>query len=148
MYMLDDNLMAQQFDLPKLAVSGDPTPLAQNAATQPNARPFFGLPNRTACLIRPGQRRFNLSRFDRIGKNLEDVEDASEVGSFRLSPKLKTRAAAIVTNGSYDLWLFYLNRGLKTLSDGRQRFGVSVLKFRTKARMLFASPLHRTPHGQ
>jgi hypothetical protein len=61
-----------------------------------------------------GQRRLWLSLFDRSGQKLEDAGDAAEINSFQLSPDGKTVAAAVLTKGSSDLWLFDLNRRLKT----------------------------------
>jgi Tol biopolymer transport system component len=113
-YIREDVLMAQAFDIGKLAVSGDPVPLVQDVRMGTPRIGVFSLSQTGMLAYQEGQRRLRLSWFDRNGQRLEDAGEAAGITSFQLSPDGKTVAAAVLTKGSSDLWLFDITRRLKS----------------------------------
>jgi hypothetical protein len=69
-YIREDVLMAQPFDVRKLAVSGDPMPVARDVRMGTPRVGVFSLSQTGMLVYQEGQRRLRLSSFDRSGHRL------------------------------------------------------------------------------
>ena len=113
LFLREGTLMAQPFDARRLALAGDPVPLAERVGSFRDGG-FFAASNNGVLVYRTADTDFQLAWFDRQGTMSGRV---SEPGGFRdaaLSPD-GARAVASRTNpqdtAKADLWLFDLSRG-------------------------------------
>ena len=113
LFLREGTLMAQPFDARRLALAGDPVPVAERVGSFRDGG-FFSASANDRLIYRTADTDFQLAWFDRQGTLSGRV---SEPGGFRgaaLSPD-GTRAVASRTNpqdaAKADLWLFDLSRG-------------------------------------
>ena len=101
LFVRERNLMAQTFDLDKLALSGEPVPIVENVETGSNRNTAAFSISTGGISNLPGQRGVGhdatrLAWFDRQGKELEAIPGGENIFSQSLSPDAKTAAG---TNG-------------------------------------------------
>jgi eukaryotic-like serine/threonine-protein kinase len=119
LFLRDQNLMAQPFDLRRLELSGDPVPIAEhigiNGAT---ARPLFSASQNGRLLYQTGETAggWNLLWWDRDGKSAGSFPQPDRYLFPTLSPDGKQLASMIFTGaqGNEDTWTFDLARGTST----------------------------------
>ena len=119
LYMKEDTLMAHPFDLGKLAVTGEPIPIADAVYGIGAQRlGLFSVSGNGALLFKPrsGVGRFVLTWFDRAGKRLGVVGEPGEMTFPNLSPDQNRAAVSVVNSGmaSLDTWVYNLSRGVRT----------------------------------
>jgi len=130
LFVREGTLLAQPFDARKLALTGDPVPVAQQVGSYRDTG-FFSTSSNGLLVYRTTDRDFQVTWFDRQGTVLGR---ASEPGRFRgvaLSPD-GTRAVASRTNAqdaaTADLWMLDLSAGSRgtrfTSSPGIAEFPV------------------------
>jgi eukaryotic-like serine/threonine-protein kinase len=113
LFLREGTLMAQPFEARRLALAGDPVPLAERVGSFRDGG-FFAASDNGVLVYRTADSDFQLAWFDRQGTMSGRL---SEPGGFRnaaLSPD-GARAVASRTNpqdtAKADLWLFDLSRG-------------------------------------
>ena len=113
LFLREGTLIAQPFDERRLALAGEPVPVAERVGSFRDGA-YFSVSNNDVLVYRPADTDSQLTWFDRQGVV---AGRASEPGGFRdvaLSPD-GTRAVASRTNPldttKADLWLFDLKRG-------------------------------------
>jgi Tol biopolymer transport system component len=115
LFVREGSLLAQPFDPERLALVGEPVPVAENLMGG-GPRPFSASP--TGVLVYrsgapAGQR--HLTWFDREGKSLETVGQPANYNTVALSPDgtrvVVSRADA---TSSSDLWIYEFARGTST----------------------------------
>ena len=113
-------LMVQLFDLRKLALVGDPVPIAEQASYNPSA-------SRTGTLVYgSGTENGQLTWFDREGKILGTVgEPTGLISSVRVSPDGTHAAVGRNVQNTAAIWLLDFARGTST----RFTFGSGYARF-------------------
>ena len=113
LYLRDGTLMAQPFDVKKLALVGEPVPVAEKVGSA-GAGGYFTASASGALAYRTGEGQTRrLSWFDRTGKRLNEVGDAAFYDQLALSHD-GTRAATHIEAGQRDVWVFDLARNSNT----------------------------------
>jgi eukaryotic-like serine/threonine-protein kinase len=126
LFMRDQALMAQAFDVRRMEISGDPVPIAEhvviNGAT---ARPVFSASDNGTLVYQSGEAAggWNLLWFDRKGKQIDSIPQQDRYFDPTLSAD-GTRLALTIygTEGVGNIWVLDLARRTKT----RLTFGTSL----------------------
>jgi eukaryotic-like serine/threonine-protein kinase len=114
LYLREDSLMAQPFDRKKLTFSGEPSAVLDRVRSIGSLRRgVFTVSQNGLLAYQSGGRALRLTWFDREGRKLGDLGDPADIMFMRLSPDGKTAAATLMTNHTWDLWLYDVERGLK-----------------------------------
>src|SRR5262249_36275636 len=110
LFQREQTLMAQPFDLGKLAFAGEASPVAENVFTGPGiGSGGFSVSDVGSFVYEPGtseDRGSQLAWFDRNGKQISTVGDPGEYADINLSPD-GMRAAVTLPNPAQrviDLW--------------------------------------------
>ncbi len=123
LFVRDGTLMAQRFDVASLRLTGAPTSVAEQVATNVgNGRTGFAASQHLLTYRSVATQDIGnvLSWFDRTGRRLESIGGRSPYATVRLSPDGKALAAHIthistsaanVLTAPGDLWTFDLTRG-------------------------------------
>ncbi len=131
LFMRDQSLMAQPFDLRRIELSGEPVPIAEHVAVNgATARPLFS-PSQTGALVYQGGETsggWNLLWFDRAGKQTGAIAQVDRYLTPTLSPDGNRLTVVIFAGGQGigDIWIFDLTRG-------------------TSARLTFGGSSHNSP---
>jgi serine/threonine protein kinase len=119
LFMRDQSLMAQPFDLRRIEVSGEPVPIAEHVAVNgATARPLFSASQTGTLVYQSGETSggWNLFWFDRDGKQTGSIAQVDRYLTPTLSPD-GNRLALMIFAGSQgigDIWIFDLTRGTST----------------------------------
>ena len=106
LFLRDSTLMAQPFDLDKLALTGVPVPLAEGVGTS-LAHGFFSTSNNGVLAYRTGSPgNVRLVWLDRAGKEIGSVGEPGEYTSLALSPDGAQVAASRAEGRNVDIWMF------------------------------------------
>jgi eukaryotic-like serine/threonine-protein kinase len=119
LFMRDQSLMAQPFDLRRVEPSGEPVPIAEHVAVNgATARPLFSASQTGALIYQSGESSggWDLLWFDRDGKRTGAIAQADRYLAPTLSPDGKSLAVMIFAGaqGIGDIWVFDLTRGTST----------------------------------
>ena len=118
LYLRDDTLMAQSFDLKKLAVSGEAVPIVENVASVGAVRRgTFSVSREGLLAYRSGRSNRILTWFDRNGKRAGTLGEATDaIASPRFSPDGKRVAVELLDPAShkFDTWIYDVARGSRT----------------------------------
>ena len=113
LFLREGTLMAQPFDARRLALSGDPVPVAEHVGSFRDGG-FFSVSANDVLVYRTADTDSQLAWFDRQGAVSGRVSEPGGFRSVALSPD-GARAVASRTNPQdttkADLWLFDLSRG-------------------------------------
>ena len=119
LFLRDRTLTAQAFDLGRLEVSGESVAIADDIDIQ--SRPLRGAftvssAGTLAYRMDTATVRTQLTWFDRAGKPLSTVGDASDQMNVEMSPDGTRALVSLLEAGqnSRDLWMYDLARGLRT----------------------------------
>jgi Tol biopolymer transport system component len=118
LYLRDSTLMAQPFDLKRLALSGEPVPVAENVRSVGlQRRGIFSVSQNGLLAYQSGigSGQFQLTWFDRAGKRLSTLGEPAGFFGFQLSPDGRSAVADIVdpATNTGDLWLYDVARALR-----------------------------------
>jgi Tol biopolymer transport system component len=114
LYVLDGMLVAHPFDAGKGELTGEPMPLADNIGTSAVGLADFSASTDGTLAFRGGESGGRqLQWFDREGRVIDQLADANEFRSYRLSPDGRKVVTAIFDPdaGNIDLWIHDLERG-------------------------------------
>ncbi len=119
LFVRDRNLMAQAFDLDRLALNGEPVPIAENVETGTNRNTgAFSISTGGILTYRASGSsdvRTRLVWFDRQGKVVETIPGGENLTTPSLSPDGKTAVGIRPgANQAPDLWLVDLVRRTST----------------------------------
>jgi serine/threonine protein kinase/Tol biopolymer transport system component len=111
LYLRDDILMAQPFDLKRLALSGEPVPIAENVRSVGALRRGIFTVSQNGMLAYQsggGQGRFSLTWFDRAGKRLGTLGEAGDMVGVSFSPDRHSVATGVIdpVSRTFDVWLY------------------------------------------
>jgi serine/threonine protein kinase len=116
LYLRESNLMAQPFDLRRLATTGDAVPIAEKVGRIYNFAGAFGIfstsANGVLAYVSGQSGRLGLTWLDRTGKRLGSVGDPGILGRVRISPDGKSAALWAAPGGNQDIWIYDLERRL------------------------------------
>jgi Tol biopolymer transport system component len=119
LYLREQTLMAQSFDVGRHELAGDPIPVAEGVATGglTGRLGAFTVSDGGALAFQRGLAG-DLSQLvwvDRTGRQLGTVGDRGDYGDLQLSPDGQRAAVSFAeTGGNYDIWVIDLTRGLRT----------------------------------
>jgi Tol biopolymer transport system component len=116
-FLRDNTLMAQPFDVDRLTLTGEPRPVAEQVELNGPASASFTISETGVLVYQPAAAQGSqLVWFDREGRQLGTVGDAAEYGDVELSPDGRAAALSVLdaAANTRDLWLFDLARGVRT----------------------------------
>jgi eukaryotic-like serine/threonine-protein kinase len=123
-------LVAQPFDSKNARLSGDavPVPGAEVVALSASlARSSVSVSNDGTIVFGTGSGRYQLTWFDRDGKELSTVGQPDRYGSLRISPDGTRLAAGLADSSSRpDLWLLELSRAIPSRLTFLGMFGTGA----------------------
>jgi Tol biopolymer transport system component len=117
LFLRETTLMAQPFDPQRLALAGDPVPIAEQiqligvgllGVFSASANGLLVYQTGTGAV---GSR---LAWYDRAGKQVASVGDVASYGDLELASDSKHASVSLPMTGARDIWLFDLERGLRT----------------------------------
>ena len=117
LYLRDDTLMAQPFDLKTLATSGDPVPIAENVGSVGALRRGAFSVSREGLLVYHSAKNASiLTWFDRDGKRAGTLREGYTIQSPRFSPDGKRVATGVLdpVSRKFDTWIYDVERGIRT----------------------------------
>ena len=114
-FLRNETLMAQPFDLKTFTLTGEQSPIAEQVAYNPGlGRGTFGLSDNGVLAFRAGGGQIDQpSWFDRSGKQIGSLGEAGTYYTVALSPLDEKHAAVDRIDqqvGTNDIWLFDLSR--------------------------------------
>jgi eukaryotic-like serine/threonine-protein kinase len=114
LFMREQTVLAQPFDLERLELSGEPSPVAESVGTAMN-RGMFSVSGNSPLAYRVSVENLRPAWFDRTGKLLGPMASVS-AGSPRLSPDSKQIAfvRGNPQSGAGDIWLEDVSRRVST----------------------------------
>ena len=136
-------LMAQRFDADKLAVSGDPFPIAEDVGFDATSfQGFFSVSDNGVLVYDSGAAgKTQFTWVDRTGKQLGLVGEAADQGDLQLSPdgaRLAFRQVEFRT-GAINIWLMELARGTASRFTFEQTTDFAPIWSPDGSRIVFAS---------
>jgi serine/threonine protein kinase len=113
----DATLMAQPLDVARLALTGEPRPIAEQVELNGPASAAFSVSDVSALAYQPAASQGSqLVWFDRDGRQVGTVGDAAQYGDLELSPDGRQAAVSVLDPAinARDLWVFDVARGVRT----------------------------------
>jgi serine/threonine protein kinase len=120
LFLRETTLMAQPFDLRRLALTASAFPIAENIQTQGNFPPsgVFSASENGVLVYQGGgaTANFQLVWFDRTGKQIGVLGEPAAYNSLELSPDGRQASVSIPDESGKgrDIWLYDVARGLRT----------------------------------
>jgi hypothetical protein len=118
LFMRETTLMAQRFDMRKLSVVGEPTPIAEDVEKLGNpSTGLFSASQNGVLVFETGTLGTSVPTwYDRAGKVLATVGQPALYRDLEISPDGARAAVTIATasNGTRDVWVLDLARGVRT----------------------------------
>ena len=117
LFLRERTLMAQPFDARRLALSGDPFPIAEQIqiqGTPPNG--VFSVSENGVLAYQTGTATggSQLNWFDRTGKQIGRLGDAATYYDLELSSDGKRASVSVEDQKGRDIWVYDIARGLRT----------------------------------
>jgi Tol biopolymer transport system component len=110
LFMRQGTLLRQSFDLKRLELSGDPTPVAEQVATSINSVGAFSVSENGVLAYRNGPGAtggtVQLAWFDRAGKPVETIGEPGAYRGVNVSPDGKRIAVHRHDSSGGDIWIF------------------------------------------
>lgn len=117
LFLREQTLMAQPFDLKRLATDGEAVPLAEHVQTvlTSGKAGFFSVSANGLLLYQAGQAggRDQLTWFDRMGNRLATLGEPSAISTIEFSPDRKRLGATVVDGSNIDVWTYDVARGTR-----------------------------------
>jgi hypothetical protein len=117
LYVREDTLVAQAFDVKAQKVTGEPVPVAEGLGTDAVGLAHFSASTNGVLTYRAGETQARqLVWYDRNGRELGAVGEPAEYGNFALSPDGRRLAVQQddPRSGNPDLWIRDLARGVSS----------------------------------
>ncbi|MEO8435460.1 MAG: protein kinase, partial [Pyrinomonadaceae bacterium] len=136
-------LMAQRFDADKLAVTGDPFPIAEDVGFDATSyQGFFSVSDNGVLVYHSGAAgKTQFTWIDRTGKEFGKVGESADQGDLQLSPdgtRLAFRQVEFRT-GAINIWLMDLARGTPSRFTFEQTIDFAPIWSPDGNRIVFAS---------
>jgi Tol biopolymer transport system component len=115
LFVRDEVLFAQRFDIRSLEVSGEAVPVVENVGTSstiPGWGYFSASPNQLAYREAQGEAGVQLTWLDRKGETLGTLGEPGPYGQIVLSPDERRVAVEIQAGAGEDLWTIDVARGV------------------------------------
>jgi Tol biopolymer transport system component len=140
-FVRENTLMAQPFDLDRLALSGEPRPVAEQVELMAPGWASFALSDSGLLAYQPSSEGSQLVWFNRGGQELGTVDGAAGYDDLELSPDGHRAAVSVVDPAvrTRDLWIFDVDRGVRTRLTADNNDDVAPIWSPDGARLAFAS---------
>jgi serine/threonine protein kinase len=115
-FVRENVLMAQPFDADRLALTGEPRPVAEQVELTGPGSAAFTVSATGVLAYQPSSEGSQLVWFDRAGRQLSAVGEPAAYDDIELSPDGRRAAVSVrddATN-TRDLWIFDIERGVRT----------------------------------
>ena len=111
LWLRGSTLVAQEFDVARLRLAGEPHPVADPVAGLVT-RMYASVSTNGLLLYGAANPLRNFTWVDRTGKRLAEAGEPIEIGPYRLSPDGRRLSMARVSGLGLDLWLMEVDRGV------------------------------------
>jgi eukaryotic-like serine/threonine-protein kinase len=116
-YVIDSTLVAQEFDLEKLELKGEPVTLAQSLSINPiNGVASFAVSENQVLAYRPMSVNFNVSREMTIADRQGVIGPTVGIAADYRNPALSPREDLIAVQQEGDIWIIDRNLGPQSKS--------------------------------
>ena len=149
LFVRDQTLMAQPFDVRRLELSGDPVPIAEPVVTGGGGNSAFSVSANGTLVYQAGSvSASRLTWMDRVGKELSVLGEEGDWDDVQLSSDgihatVSARAPGRTTRA---LWIFDLSRGLGTPVTFGDSDEISAIWSPDDARIVFGSNRKERQH--
>jgi len=116
-FLRDNRLVAQPFDLDRLELTGQPTPITEQVELTGPASTSFTLSSTGLLAYQPATGPGSqLVWFDREGRRLGTLGEPADYGDVELSPDGRRAAVTVLDTAlnTRDIWVFDVSRGVRT----------------------------------
>ncbi|MEQ1760493.1 MAG: protein kinase [Vicinamibacterales bacterium] len=117
LFMREETLMAQPFDLGRLTLTGEPLPIAEQVVRSTSSPPsgVFSASDTGVLAYQAGEGSAGsrLVWFDRAGKQLAVLGEAAAYFDLDLSPDGRQASVSLRGGGGADIWLYDVVRGIR-----------------------------------
>jgi len=141
-FLRDNRLVAQPFDLGRLALTGEPTPITEQVELTGPTSTAFTVSESGLLAYQPASGPGSqLVWFDREGRRLGTLGEPADYGDVELSPDGRRAAVSVLTGPSNtrDIWVFDTGRGVRTRLTFDAADDVTPVWSSDSTRILFAS---------
>ena len=144
LFLRETTLMAQPFDAGRLALTGEPVPVAEQIQTLSNPPTgAFSVSDNGVLVYQTGTGATNtqLTWFDRTGKQVAELGDRANYADIELSSDWKRAAVSLIgpALSTRDIWIFDVARGLRTRFTFDPTDDLSPIWSPDGSRVVFAS---------
>jgi len=147
LFLRESTLMAQEFDLDRLALAGDARVVTEQVETGGAAAGSFAVADGGLLAFQPTSTQGSqLAWFDRQGRQLSTLGDPADYADVELSPDGRLVAVSVLDQavGTRDLWIIDVVRGVRTRFTRDRADDVAPIWSRDGSRIVFTS--NRTGH--
>ncbi len=141
-FLRDNRLVAQPFDLNRLELAGDPKPITEQVELAgPLSTPFSVTASGLLAYQPASGPGSQLVWFDRGGRRLGTLGEPADYGDVVLSPDGHRAAVSVLdpTFNTRDIWVFDISRGVRTRVTFDSSDDVSPAWSADSAQLIFAS---------
>jgi Tol biopolymer transport system component len=117
LFLRENTLMAQPFDVGRLVTTGDAAPVAEQVGrvlTDPIGLFSAAATGLLAYQADSAAASIRLTWFDRTGRSSGTIGEPAEFTAVEISPDQKSVAASVNDSGNRDIWIYDVARGLRT----------------------------------
>jgi len=141
-FLRDGRLVAQPFDLDRLELTGEPTPITDQVELVGPTSTAFSVAESGLLAYQPfSGPGSQLIWFDRAGRQLGTLGEPADYGDVDISPDGRRAVASVLDRGvsTRDLWVFDLARGVRTRLTFDPADDVTPVWSADGTRIMFAS---------
>jgi len=116
-FLRDNRLVAQRFDLDRLELTGDPTPITEQVELAGQSSTPFSVTESGVLAYQPASGPGSqLVWLDRDGRRLGTLGEPADYGDIVLSPDGRRAAVSVLDAAvnTRDIWVFDISRGVRT----------------------------------
>lgn len=116
LFVRENTLLAQPFDLASLALTGEAVPVAEPVELVGSSSAAFSVSDTGMLVYQPVDRGSQLVWVDREGRQLAAVGEPAEYGDVELSPDGRRAVVSVLdaATNTRDLWMIDTERGART----------------------------------
>lgn len=116
LFVRENTLLAQRFDLATLALAGEATPVAEQVELVGSSSAAFSVSDTGVLVYQPVDQGSQLVWVDREGRQLAAVGEPAEFGDIELAPDGRRAIVSVLdtATNTRDLWMIDTERGART----------------------------------
>jgi Tol biopolymer transport system component len=140
-FLRDNRLVAQPFDVDRLELTGEPTPITEQVELTGPSSTAFTLAESGLLAYQPASGGSQLVWFDREGRRLGTLGEPADYGDIELSPDGRRVAVSVLDQAlnTRDILIFDVARGVRTRATFDPAEDVTPVWSADSTRIMFAS---------